>query len=33
MDIKFSTVMSPDNKPCLALYFIVAPAPNYSQLY
>jgi hypothetical protein len=33
MDIKFSTVMSPDNKPCLALYFVVAPAPNYAQLY
>lgn len=33
MDLKFSTVMSPDMKPCLAFDFVVAPATNYSQLY
>lgn len=33
MEVRFSTVMSPDNKPCLAIDFVVAPIPNYTQLY
>jgi hypothetical protein len=33
MELKFSTVMSPDMKPCLAVDFAVYPAMNYSQLY
>lgn len=32
-ELRFSTVMSPDMKPCLAFDFVVAPAHNYSQLF
>lgn len=33
VELRFSTVMSPDHKPCLAVDFVVAPIPNYTQLY
>jgi len=33
MELRFSTIMSPDGKPCLAFDFVTAPAFNYSQLY
>lgn len=33
LELRFSTVMSPENKPCLAVDFVVAPVPNYSQLH
>ena len=32
-ELRFSTVMSPDMKPCLAIDFVIAPAHNYAQLY
>jgi hypothetical protein len=33
VDLRFSTVMSPDDKPCIAVDFAVTPQPNYSQSY
>ena len=33
VELRFSTVMSPDMKPCLAIDFVVAPAVNYATLY
>jgi hypothetical protein len=33
VELRFSTVMSPDMKPCLSIDFVTAPASNYSQLY
>ncbi len=33
MELRFSTVMSPDMKPCLSFDFVTAPTANYSQLY
>jgi trehalose/maltose hydrolase-like predicted phosphorylase len=33
MELRFSTVLSPDGKPCLAIDFVVVPQPNYSQNY
>jgi hypothetical protein len=33
MELRFSTVMSPDMKPCLSVDFAVSPVMNYSQLY
>jgi hypothetical protein len=33
VELRFSTVMSPDMKPCLSVDFVTAPAPNYSTLY
>lgn len=32
-DLQFSTVMSLDDRPCLAIDFDVAPHPGYSQLW
>lgn len=32
-DLTFSTVMSPDERPCLAVDFDIAPHPGYSQLW
>ena len=31
MEVKFSTVMSTDNRPCLAIDFSRAPIPNYEK--
>lgn len=33
VDLRFSTVMSPDEKPCIAVDFAIAPQPNYHQTY
>jgi hypothetical protein len=33
VELRFSTVRSPDEKPCIAFDFIVPPRPDYSQLY
>ena len=33
LEVKFSSVMSPDEKPCLAIDFNNAPHPEYTQLY
>jgi hypothetical protein len=33
VELRFSTVKSPDEKPCIAFDFIVPPRPDYSQLY
>jgi hypothetical protein len=32
-EITFSTVMSPDDRPCIAVDFEAAPHPGYSSLY
>lgn len=33
LEVKLSTVMSPDEKPCVAIDFSIAPTPNYTKLY
>lgn len=33
LEVTFSTVMSPDDKPCLAIDFKTAPHPDYTQPY
>ena len=33
MDVKFSAVMSTDNRPCMAIDFEPAPFPEYDRLY
>lgn len=33
MELRFSTVMSPDDKPCIAIDFTVLPQPNYHQTF
>lgn len=32
-EVRFSTVMSPDNRPCIAMEFIRPPMPEYTKLY
>lgn len=33
LELRFETVMSPDEKPCLAMDFVVPPRPEYQQNY
>lgn len=33
LEIRFSTVMSPDNQPCIAIDFTTPPKTEYTQLY
>lgn len=33
IEIQFSTVMSPDNRPCVAIDFVDPPVADYTQLY
>jgi hypothetical protein len=33
MELRFSTVMATDEKPCIAIDFVVPPQPDYNQLY
>lgn len=33
LEVKFSTTLSPDDQPCIAIDFTVAPHPAYNQLY
>lgn len=33
IDVKFSTVMSPNQEPCIAVDFNVYPHPDYTKLY
>ena len=32
-EVRFSTVMSPDNRPCIAMEFTRPPMPEYTKLY
>jgi hypothetical protein len=32
-EVRFSTVMSPDNRPCIAVEFARPPMPEYTKLY
>jgi Family of unknown function (DUF6353) len=32
-EVRFSTVMSPDNRPCIAIEFARPPMPEYTKLY
>lgn len=33
LELRFDTVLSPDQKPCLAMDFVVPPRPEYTQNY
>lgn len=33
LELRFSTVMSPDNQPCIAIDFTTPPKTEYTQLY
>lgn len=33
LEVRFSTTLSPDEKPCIALDFVTAPRPDYTRLY
>jgi hypothetical protein len=33
IEVRFSTTMSPDDQPCIAIDFSVAPRPDYSRLW
>jgi hypothetical protein len=32
-EVQFSTVMSPDNRPCIAIDFAHLPVTEYTKLY
>lgn len=33
LEVRFSTTTSPDDRPCIAIDFVVPPKPDYTQLY
>jgi hypothetical protein len=33
LEIKFSTTITPDNRPCLVLDYSTMPTPDYHRLY
>lgn len=33
LDVKYSTAMTPDNKPCIVMDFRIEPIPQYDRLY